>query len=385
MTDYRLFEGSYPEVFTALGLKQILDSPYSPTEMDVLKRDLPRSPYFSRQLSVSQIKDRLSKEFHDIPNNRYLQGDLSTGLYELINQQIYSNRLEKNPYYTPPDDSSTILKTCFTDDKNVLCAFSLALQKDETNPGHFLYALTIYKNITALPENRSIVYITSPRLLDDSTLNRGESITSTHSILKKVKQTLQCSTLFKAIAPLIINSLDETSCLLFKNLKSYFMCNENAFPLVQAALSHQTKVQHAMNDNMEKALQLSYWGRTGKYIFQRSIPILLSIALGILIVTQIALPIIAMITTLFVCYVAYTHLKAIDSRLKQEKLLTSYVIDRDIKIQQADNDFQKEISPHLSNESKNGTEQKIFKSPFHRKTKQSLNGSSKNSLGPRPK
>lgn len=386
MTDYRLFKGSYPKVFTQLGLKFFLEQPYNPDEMNVLDRDLDRTPYFSQQLNASKIKERLSKEFNEIPSNRYLQGDLCTGIYELINSFILCEKIKKKPDYSPPTDSSAILKTCFTDDNNVLCAFSFALTRDETTPDHFNFTLTIYRNITALPKMRSILYITSSLLLNESNPYKGEIIKPTDSILKQVKRTLQCTPLFNAIAPFINDSLDENSYQLFKKLNDCFVCDENAYPLlliIQATLSHQNKVQHAMNDSMEKTLKLSYWNRTGKYIFQRTIPILLSIALSILIISQIALPIIALITTFLACYVTYTSLKAIRLRLNQEKQLPAYVADRDIKIQQADGDFEKEKLRIASIENNSAPKPTHHQPLFQPEKESDSNDSSESHLTPR--
>ena len=320
MTEFRVFEGSYPAVFKELGLENYTREQACPKDMDVLQADLSRTPYFSEKLTVPDLKKRLTDEFNATQPNSYLQGDLFGGIVGIIKTNLNIASIERNNNFYPTSESNEI-NCCYVDDNNTLCGFSFLLKHDELTPGHYNYAFAIYRNISAPQHERTITYISSKQLLEDPKTTKGTSITTTQSILTKLQETLRCSRLFDAMALLITDKTDVSLKLTFKNIQACFTCNKNAYP---------TLIHHLAEQKMFDAnLRLSYWERTGKKLIQRISATIISIAVTCILLTLIASPLINVITLLIGSYFLIQNLSAIWAHSKFEKTLNAYALKRD--------------------------------------------------------
>ena len=220
MPKFILFEGSYHEIFNQFGFEAIIDHPYSPDEMEVLKRDLHRICYYSEYVNVEEIKSRVSREFNAIPNNRYLQGDLSAGLPATMMAQVHATAEHPPTFW--------VISTCYIDDNNQLCSFSMFLRPSNTVSNEFEYALAIYRNVTQPQENRRIIYISNSKLLPEFLIGKGAELSSNTDVFNQVEKALQCASLSKAIKPIFMTTGIATKKA-FDKIKNSWVTNRNNY------------------------------------------------------------------------------------------------------------------------------------------------------------
>lgn len=229
MRQYKKLQGNYTEVVHTLFPTFIPSNPTRDANQHQIKIDLPRICYFSEHLSTETLKNRLLTEFFDNTlSNAFYQGDFEGALTEIYIKSLpcYVEAITLEgmaPFKT--------LRVCYVDANDKLCGVSFSIMADlsglEPRPWH--YAISIVRNVADIPANRRVTYITDTALLSPDVI--AEDIANT-DILKCIEETLQSSTLFSVIQPMISNG-NFTSKEAFDSLQTCLKANCNSFDSVR--------------------------------------------------------------------------------------------------------------------------------------------------------
>lgn len=251
MVAMKLIQGTYEEMVAAV-FEPLTENRTDQIKKlrDQIKKDQPRSNYYSQGHSVDQLKSLYIDSFFENRNEKYFQGDIeSTSIYHLINPNIplFHNTFFQDPEYVTEMYKYTGLS--YINDQGILCGISIQilhdLPADESIPKSqrpFTYVISVTEGTSNLPAERKVTIITPSKLLNEKL--KPELISNIE--LSKIKETLQkaigSDTIFKLISPIIKN--DTASKQEFNYFAAIHIPNNNFNMMAQRLLqckNHQEK------------------------------------------------------------------------------------------------------------------------------------------------
>ena len=125
MPNFKQITQNYTELYASLYINPSIRSKESRVDSKgVFERDLPRTSYFSKNLSAEEIKQYLETEFFSDDKNDYTQGCLDGGLLQIHTQNYYfmmAEHISEHNLYIR--DMTKTIRVCYVNDENILCAF----------------------------------------------------------------------------------------------------------------------------------------------------------------------------------------------------------------------------------------------------------------------
>lgn len=316
---------------------------YRDDSKGVFNRDHDRTSYFSKNLSVEEIKNRFETEFFSDDKNDYTQGCLEGGLLKIHTSEHYESMIpyisERNLYTRDVIDQ---IRVCYVNDENVLCAFSIQIFKDLKTeaPNVFHYAIAVYQNITNQSAEGNVTYIADSRLLNTSLVNEKDADDiSSDQVLGRLAQALKSDVLLDAIAPIIAGK-DYASKPAFDKLNKCLLNNMNGYAKVLELGNYNDQLTKIGSPEKDAMLNQSY--------FQRHRSMILSLAVSVLIgISAIAamifvVPLVIGIPVVVLSVVA-ARLAQVECR-RDEQLLQSYKIRRDVAMSKITDQYERDLA-----------------------------------------
>ena len=307
-----------------------------------LAMDLPRTSYFAKDLTVQAIKERLTAEFFSGGrNNVYLQGGIDGGTLKLLTLDYYTNTVV--PYLSATRISTTDvvdeIRVCYLNDHDVLCGFSIQIFQDVESKA-FHYALAVYRDITNLPEEREVTCIVDPILLNKDL--KAQNLPAAN-ILNVLKEKLQSTVLYEAIASIIANQ-PIASKEAFDELNTRLSTNENGYELIQLLNQYHQQLDAARDSKKDKLLNQSFLRRHSENLLLITAAALLGVG-AVLALIFITAPLTAVIAgALVIVGAAVTAGITAVKCWRDEKALNAYRVKRDDRISKVEVQLEKEMS-----------------------------------------
>ena len=328
MPNFKQITQNYTELYASLYINPSIRSKESRVDSKgVFERDLPRTSYFSKNLSAEEIKQYLETEFFSDDKNDYTQGCLDGGLLQIHTQNYYfmmAEHISEHNLYIR--DMTKTIRVCYVNDENILCAFSIQIFQDLTTeaPNVFHYAIAVYQNITNQSAGKNVTYIADSRLLNTNLVNEkdADDIPS-DQVLRRLGQALKSAVLLNAIVPIIAGK-DYASKPAFDKLNTCLKTNSNGYANV-LELGYQHKLNIIGSPKKDAMLNQSYFQRHRSMIFVLAVSVLIGISAIAAIIFVV--PLVIGIPVVVLSVVA-SGLAQVQCR-RDEQLLQSYKIKRD--------------------------------------------------------
>ncbi len=331
MPDFKVISDNlaelYPTLYQNIGLEK---------DKDALERDLSRTRYFAENQTKKDIKERLKREFFgDGKENTYLQGGIDGGMLKLLTSEHY--------YNLPNQEKEVVdqIRVCYVNDHDVLCGFSIQIFQDlkSQSPTTFHYALSVYQGVTNFPEQRKYTHIVDPILLNKD-LN-AQNLPA-NEILNLLKEKLQSTVLYEAIAP-IITSQHFASKAAFDELNDNLRINENGYDQIQELNQYRQQLNTIRHSEKDNALNQSFLKRHDENFLLITASVILGIG-AILALVLFAAPLAATIAgALIIASAAVSTLITAVKCWRDEKSLNTYKAERDHQLSNAKTQFDKKI------------------------------------------
>lgn len=339
MPNFKVISGNFAELYPTEQKEYSLEE----NKADLAK-DLPRTCYFAENLTKEEIKKRLETQFFsDGKKNVFRQGAIDGGMLKWSTTDHYHNAVV--PYVSNAGIFTTEvvdqIRVCYVNDHDVLCGFSIQIFQDlnSQSPTTFHYALAIYQDITNLPEERNVTYIVDPTLLNKNL--DAQNLPAT-KVLNVLKEKLQSTVLYEAIAP-IIASQHVASKAAFDELNDTLRINENSYEQIQELNKYRKQLDTIRAPRKDKVPNQSFLKRHSENLLLITASVLLGIGTIVALMLFTA-PLAATIAAALIITSAaiVTGITAVKC-WRDEKSLNTYKTKRDEQISEAKTQYDKQI------------------------------------------
>jgi len=175
----KFFSGSYPELATRLGFKEICLRENEGKERYRAKArvDAHRMSWFSGQFNLEEIErqfiEPLSLDQSDAPHYSYTQGDFDGRVFsdtQVTSSDIYQQHITSVVDGSHSTSFSSKLSVAYINDEGRACGFTLAYVRDDRDKSipekqrKRLYSATIIEDASEAPADRKVLFFTHPDL-----------------------------------------------------------------------------------------------------------------------------------------------------------------------------------------------------------------------------